>query len=142
MQTVYSQETVDFTTGELTSKTWIKKQAKSAEHFVKMYIEDLASLNFLSNADYRLLVQLATLLEYNTNNFTMTKERRAVLAGLCGITIGTFNVCFARLVKKKLILKIESAIYQMNPKFFFNGDEIQRSSMMKVVLEYQICADC
>lgn len=139
---LYTHNTVDTTTGELIQKEWFTKQVLSPEHFVKMYIQDLTSLNFLTHAEYRILIQLATILEYNTNNFTLSKERRVALAKLATITVNTFNQSFARLVKKKLILKVESTIYQMNPKFFFNGEEMKRAKMLEVVLQYQICPDC
>lgn len=141
-KTVYTENTLDPETGELVSRKWITRKVSTTDHFVKMYLEDLMNLNKLSNADYRTLYSLAVYLEYNTNQFFLNKERRQELADQAGLKFNTINQSIARLIKKNLILKIASGLYQMNPKIFFNGDELERSKILEVVIRYEICADC
>lgn len=141
-QTVYTQNILDATSGEIIQKQWLTKEAKNTQHFVKMYLEDLVSLQKLTHSDFRTLYSIAEFLEYNTNQFFLNKERREDLAIRANIKINTLNMCISRLVKKNLLIKIGSSLYQMNPKIFFNGEEIARAKYLEVTLRYNICETC
>lgn len=142
MQTVYTSNTVDASTGELIQKTWITKKVKDTDHFVKMYIGDISALYKLPNAQHRLLVTLSEYLEYNTNEFFLNKQRREEIALKCNSTINTLNQGLARLIKKNIILKKASNVYQMNPLIFFNGEEMKRTKILEAVIRWEICDEC
>lgn len=139
---LYTLTTEDYQTGEIISKQWLTKKAASKDHFVKLYLDDLKLLKKLTNADHRVLHNLSILLEYNTNQFFLNKERRQEMADLCSLSINTLNQSISRLCKKNLLIKVSSFTYQMNPKIFFNGDELQRAKVMELTIQYVICPDC
>ncbi len=141
-KTVYTENTVNPETGELIARKWITKTVQNKEHFVKLYLDDLIKLKRLSNADYRTLYGLAVYLEFNTNQFFLNKERRQELAEQAGLKFNTINQSLARLIKKNLVLKIASGLYQMNPLIFFNGEEMARGKILEVITRYVICEDC
>lgn len=141
-QTLYSQSTVDVQTGEVIQKQWLTREAKNTQHFVKMYLEDLSTLHHLANSDFRTLYSIAEFLEYNTNQFFLNKERRQELAIKANCKLNTINHSIAKLVKKNLLLKVGGNLYQMNPKIFFNGEEIERSKYLEVTFRYNICRTC
>lgn len=141
-QNLYTLNSVDTNTGEIVTKQWLTREAKNTQHFVKLYLEDLTSLYKLPHSDFRTLYSIAEFIEYNTNEFFLNKERREQLAIKANVKVNTINQCISRLVKKNLLLKIGASNYQMNPKIFFNGEEIQRNKYLEVVLRYNICIDC
>lgn len=141
-QAVFTQNTLDATTGELVQKVWLTKEVKNTQHFVKLYLEDLASLHHLTHSDFRTLHSVAEFLEYNTNQFFLNKERREQLAVNAKVKINTINQCISRLTRKNLLIKLSSGLYQMNPKIFFNGDEMARAKYLEVVIRYNICQTC
>lgn len=137
-QTLFTKKTVD-QDGELIGITWITKQAHSPDHFIKMYLDDLAIMNTLTHAEHKILIHLAKFLGFNTNEFFMNKQRRQQLAKESGITENTFNQSLSRLMKKNLILKESSSMYQMNPKVFFNGEELKRAKFVELKVKYELC---
>ena len=140
-KTIFTKHVVD-QDGVLTGATWINKQAYSPDHFVKMYLDDLAIMNTLTHAEHKILVHLAKFLEYNTNSFFMNRQRRQQLAKEAGITENTFNQSLSRLMKKNLIIKESSSMYQMNPNVFFNGEELKRMKFVELKVKYELCYKC
>ncbi len=139
---VYTENTVDAETGELTQQKWITSTVKSVDHFIKMYLQDISDLNHLKLSEHRILTTLAKYLEYNTNEFVLYKDRRDQLSKETGLAYNTIYQGISRLVKKNLLIKVGSNGYQMNPKIFFNGDELSRANILEVVHRYVICPEC
>ena len=135
---VFNETTIDESTGEVLHKRWVTKEALNRQKFIKMYLQDLSALRKLTHAQYRMLVELTIYLEYNTNVFYFNAERRAEVSKNIGVEINTVNKSLSRLMKDELILKITSGTYQMNPKYFFNGDEMERAKALEVILTYKI----
>ncbi len=141
-QHIYTSSVIDGDSGEVVRKQWITRKAVNTEHFIKLYLDDLRLLSKLSNADYRLLFNIVIYLEYNTNMFFLTKGRREELAQICDLKMSTINCSVARLVKKNLLIKIDSSQYQMNPNIFFTGEELERAKILEMTIRYEICPDC
>lgn len=135
---VFNETTIDESTGEVLHKRWVTKEALNRQKFIKMYLQDLSALRKLTHAQYRMLVELTIYLEYNTNIFYFNAERRTEVSKNIGVEINTVNKSLSRLMKDELILKITSGTYQMNPKYFFNGDEMERAKALEVILTYKI----
>ncbi len=140
-QNLYTENQVD-ENGELITKRWITRQAVDTKHFVKLYLEDLKAIYHLAHAQFRTLMALSEFLEYNTNQFFLNTERRNELAIKANVKLNTINQSISKLVKKNLLIKISSNTYQMNPKIFFNGDEIARGKYLEVTFRYNICETC
>ena len=137
-KTVFNETTIDEATGEVKHRRWINKETASKSKFIKMYLEDLSALRRLTHAQFRILVEICPFLMYNTNDFYLNKERREELAINIGVEKNTIDKGISRLMKEALLIKSSSGVYQMNPKIFFNGDEIERDKILQVTLTYRL----
>jgi len=139
--TVYSRSVMDGTTGEVIQKEWVTRKVVSNVHFVKVYFEDISTLFKLSHSSFRVLYSLAEYIEYNTNDFHLNRLRRVEISEKCQITLNTFNSSFAKLVQKNLVIKLGGSSYRLNPKIFFNGEEIERMKVLEFKITYDIKTD-
>lgn len=124
--------------GEVLQRRWISKEANSRSKFIKMYLEDLSALRKLTHAQFRILFELCTYLTYNTNDLYLNKQRREEMSEKIGVAKNTIDKGISRLMDEELLLKTASGVYQMNPKYFFNGDETERDKILEVVLTYKL----
>lgn len=136
--TIFQENIADVLTGELTTKRWITKTQVKRQDFVLMYTQDMAKLKGLTNAEYRILIVLNKYIEYNTNAFYLNKLRREELANETGAKYNTVNQSISRLIKRNLLHKLSNNTYQMNPQLFFKGEEIERSKLLELTIQYQI----
>lgn len=139
--TVFTETKVD-QDGVVTGKKWIHKEVKDTQQFVKMYTKDLCKLVGLSHSEYRVLINIQELTEYNTNVFFLNKERREQLAAISNVKLNTVNVAISHMMKKNVLIKESSSMYRVNPALFFKGDDLSREKVLQLVISYQLCADC
>lgn len=141
-KTVYTENTLDADTGELTTRKWITRSNVGRQNFVIMYLDDIGKLNKLSPATTKLMNAMCVYLEYNTNEFYVNPQRKQELVVYTGLKLQTINQGITQLVKKNLLLRISTGTYQMNPLVFFKGEEIARAKYLELIIRYEICPDC
>lgn len=141
-KTVYTDIKKDYTTGEIIESRKIVKQVATREAFILMYVQDIAKLHTLSHAAYRLLVTLATYVEYNTNEFYLNMKRKEEIVNMTGLKFNTISQCLTRLVKKNLLIRVSNSTYQMNPNLFFKGEDMERAKYLEMTIRYEICPEC
>lgn len=125
--------------GVVKQKRWLSKEVKDVPHFVKMYTDDLCKLMGLTHAEYRILINIQELTEYNTNVFFLNKERREQLANISVVKFNTVNVAISRMMKKNILIKEGSSMYRVNPALFFKGDDLNRDKILQLVISYKLC---
>lgn len=136
-QIVYSHTCEDFTTGEIKERTFIKKEVKNQEMFVRTYIEDIGALAKCSGAEQSVILCCLKYLDYNTNELILNKQRRNEICECGGLKLNTVNTAISRLYKKSIFVKHEDRVY-LNPKLFFYGSDIARNQLFELKIQYQI----
>lgn len=74
-------------------------------------------------------------------SIALNKTVKQEIADAHNIKSGTVNNALGELVKKKLIYRIGTGTYKLNPRFAFKGNSVDRKKMLKFVLEHE-CPDC
>jgi len=122
-------------------ETEISKQATSDE-FVQMYLHDMQGiLNIKTNSEFQVLAQLWKLAKFDTNEITLIKRIKEIIAEEIGITLQNVNNTLSSLKKKGLITNPHRGQYFLNPKYFFKGYLKNRPKAMRVILNYEIIED-
>ena len=135
--TIYTENSVDRETGEITPKRWITRQVKDEVQFIKMYMDDLGVLTKCSNTEKNIVINCLPFVDYSTNELILTAIRRKELAVKINSTAGTINVCIMRLFQKNIFIKNDGKIL-LNPKMFFRGDELSRSKLLELTIQYEL----
>lgn len=137
-QHIHTTQAIDYDTGEVKVNRTITRETKNIEHFTRLYINDIARLGGISGAEAKFLFMVHQYVEYNTNEFFISHDRKNQIALESGLKINTINCCISRLTRKKFLIKKSSNHYQLNPQFFFYGTEIERSRHLELTIEYRI----
>lgn len=137
-QTIYTKEIQDMQTGEVVKREIFRKQVANAEQFVRLYIEDIGALAKCSGAEKGVILCSLQYLDYDTNEFILTPERRAAICKCGDIKPDTVSSAISRLLKKNIIVKKSGSTYILNPKLFFYGKDLARASVVEATLVYEI----
>lgn len=122
---------------EHTTRT-INKKVR-AEEFIRVYLEDISSVIKLKNGtDYKVLLALCKFVGYNSNEIILVKAMKIRIAELADVKLQTVSDSIVRLLKNQLLIKSDTSVYRLNPKYFFTGNEIMRDKMLKLSINYTI----
>jgi len=134
--TILTQETVDLQTGEIFTKTVFTKNVETKEQFIRTYTEDVLHLCRCSGAETRIVLALLPYVEYNTNQFFLTKSRKEDIGVITNTTMNTINSSISRLMKKNVVIKLSSNTFMLNPKLFFYGTDVERNKIFSLAISY------
>ncbi len=135
---VFETNTVNHSTGEITTTRTITKEVLNTAHFVKTYIEDIGALAKCSGAEQSVVLSSLKYLNYNTNEILINSSRRADIALNSNLKANTVNMAISRLVKKNIFIKAGNCSYTLNPTLFFYGDDLARLSTFKLCIKYEL----
>jgi hypothetical protein len=132
------ESVLDKDSGELTPIRTFERKYESVDAFFKMYIDDIAPFIGCTNAEKNILACLAALkfVEYNTNEIVLNAYRRTQLAQMAHLKALSLNNSMSRMLKKKIFIKDKGRLL-LNPKYFFVGEEIERSKIIRLLFEYR-----
>lgn len=110
------------------------------DQFMKIYSKQIATLAGLSSPlAYRVLFYLWSIAEYNTNKVVFLVRHREAMKEQFNVTQQSVYNAMSALVKANLLIKGKyKQEYILNPEYFFYGDDIEKSNVLKLVLEYHI----
>ncbi len=132
-------QTIDKETGELESVQRTVKRKVSRDQFVMFFFKDIQGLIDLSSrAEFKVLFSICEMVGYNTNEVILIKSKKEIIAKQTGLSYNSVHNTISRLCKKGILLRQAQALYILNPKFAFKGEEIQRAKKLKLILEYQL----
>ena len=137
-QAIYTKETQDMQTGEVVKREIFRKQVANTEQFVRAFIEDMGLLAKCSGAEKGVVLCSLKYLDYNTNEFILTPDRRAEICECGQIRPDTVSSSISRLLKKNIIIKKSGSTYILNPKIFFYGKELERAKVVEATIVYEI----
>jgi hypothetical protein len=129
----------DFQTGEVkTIKTVVSKKV-SREKFIKVYLEDISGiLGITSQTEFKVLYKLWQLADWGTNQVLIYKEVKEQIGLEVGKSYSGVSNAVASLVKKGILKSVGRMKYMLNPKLFFKGEEIEKSSIIEAYMRYEI----
>jgi len=132
-------QTIDKETGELESVQRTVKRKVSRDQFVMFFFKDIQGLIDLSSkAEFKVLLSICEMVGYNTNEVILIKSKKEDITKQTGLSYNSVHNTISRLCKKGILLRRAQALYILNPKFAFKGEEIQRAKKLKLILEYQL----
>jgi Firmicute plasmid replication protein (RepL) len=135
---------MDATTGEvLETHTNIQKHItviRSKEMYVSIFAETVSKLEHLQGAELKLFMWCAVNAQVNSNIIHLTKYTILEAATAFKVNEQTVRNCISKLVKTKMLVRLNQATYQVNPTYSWKGDTHSRSAAMKLLL--QECSDC
>jgi len=132
-------QTIDKETGELETVRRTVKRKVSRDQFVMFFFRDIQGLIDLSSrAEFKVLLSICEMVGYNTNEVILIKSKKEEIVKKTGLSYSSVHNTISRLCKKKVLLRQAQALYILNPKFAFKGEEIHRAKKLQLVLEYQL----
>ena len=116
----------------------------SSDKFIRVYLEDIAGLIRLSDGEMKLLQAIWEISEYNTNKVVLSSAvkkdiEEKMLANGKAIKVRSMNNIISKLSKRRILIPIpdRTAMYILNPKYFWKGEEIERGKTFKITLQYE-----
>lgn len=137
----FSKETthvVDRENGEILRTEIITTKRVTAHKFVQLYLDDFGALMGIEGeGEYRLILWCAKNMNYETNEVIIINTLKKRIAAECDLSPYTINNAVSSLVRKNLLLRKDTSIYMLNPKYFFKGKVEDRMALIRTV-EYYI----
>ncbi len=135
---VFTKQTVDGKTGELIMEETFHTQSDAAEQFARIFFRDMGILAKCSGAEKGTVLSCLQFLDYNTNEFILTPNRRDAICLNADIKSQTLTAALTSLRKKNILIKNRGYSYTLNPNILFYGEEKERKKMISNVAEYQL----
>jgi hypothetical protein len=117
----YERETVDQVTGETQKIEHIKEMLLPREpDFIKLYLRDVMYLQDLPAGLSSVMYQLLTYMDYE-NLIPVNAGNKRIIAKRTGQAFNTVNNAISKLVKGRMLYRIDTGIYRVNPYLFGKG---------------------
>ena len=127
---------VNHETGEVLKSTQTFKAASEPE-FVKMYVSDIANLYQLCPGAERVLLCLATMVDYKSR-VIVPKYIKQEIANLTKLKLAVVANKLSELVKVGAIAKLGGGAYMLNPMYFAKGQWHEISKHRNAFIEMKI----
>ena len=115
------ENTIDNNTGEvIEQKTTKESYVEREPDYVKLYLQDIAKLNGLSNADSSFMNSILKRMDYDNEILLVSHTKKKISAEI-NVKIKTIDKAISVLVKKKILFRIDRGVYRFNPYLFGRG---------------------
>ena len=129
-------ETVDHTTGEVTSTSSTKAFHFDREpEYIKMYVSDVARLNDVPAGMNEILMALISQMGYN-NIIPALKPIKQAICNNLGISMNYLNKAIQTFYEKGLFIRVARGIYMADPELFARG-KWEDIKQLRLVVEYK-----
>jgi len=129
---------IDAEDGEILRSEIVTRKRVTAERFVQLYLDDFGGLmNVKGDAEYKVLLWIAKSMNFETNEIVLTMAIKKRIAVETGLQVTTLGNAITSLYQKQLIVRVDSTIYMLNPKYFFKG-KIEDRMILVRTMEYYI----
>jgi len=125
--------------GEMEVLSRVVKRKVSRDKFILMYLKDIRGiLGLSSKAEFKVLLAICELVRYNTNEVILIKPIKEKIADMSDLSYGGVQNAISQLRKKDVLIRSASSTYILNPKYFFKGEDKERTNVIKLTYEYQL----
>lgn len=138
MKTVYTHQKIDHLTGEVVESKFVKKEVKTREDFVLLYMHHIAALAKLPHYELKVLLSLAPVINWDSGDVEITAKIQQQLQETSGLTYATIKSAISRLAKKNLLKKVKNNWYEVNPEIFWRGSDIARQKQFSLTYQWTI----
>lgn len=139
---VYESNVVDYETGEVMSRTWLRAKNLPTDSFIRTYVEDVSKLARCSRAEQAVILCSLKYVDYNTNELYLNPARRLEVCDCANLTKNTVNMAISTLYRKNVFIKdADTKKIVLNPKLFFFGTDISRAKALELTLRYELNTD-
>ena len=133
------KETVDSKTGEVLRSEKRFVQTVKQEEFIKFYLDDMSGfMKIKGDVELKVLMWMFKLTGWNNSQVVMDLSKKEEIAEQSEVKVQSISDALTRLSKKGILLKGRRLYYQLNPEYFFKGEDIEREKVLKVHIEYNI----
>jgi hypothetical protein len=133
---------VDSETGEVigSSVNKVTYIANDKDEFYLMYASMVLILK--SSSDVKMKLFAALLDRYSQGQeFAMSKSLKDIIAQETDCKPRSFDSAFTFLLKEKIVFRVATNLYKINPRHVFQGSTAERNKALKATLELH-CPDC
>lgn len=139
-----TEQTVNHETGEVSrSTTTSVSRAPQEPAYVKVYIDNVASMEGLLSSQKTVLYELILLLTYDGSIQITAMKRKAIIEKL-GISEKTFRNNMTAIVKSGLLIRHSPSDYEANPNYFARGswrEILERREEFELRIKYKANGD-
>lgn len=131
---------LDPSTGELLTQSTLTKEVlvKDKEQFFTAFSRLVMSFSELDFSEAKTLVWCALNTELNTNQITVVKHKKELIAQQMNMDYGTVGNSLGKLVKKGYMTRVAQSVYMIDPDLTWKGLLNERSKQVSVFLNYTI----
>lgn len=132
---------IDSETGEIldTNMKVHKYLANTKEEFFMCYSALIGVFMQMTQAEVRIF---GYLLRYAKGiKFDITKKLRVDMSDSIDINERTILNTLPTLIEKRILFQHEGGLYQLNPRFAYQGSVVERNGALKAIIELG-CKDC
>lgn len=136
---------VDTNTGEVIKTDQDVKHDKiivnGKEEFAVVYSAVISATEGLPPSTKALLIHISLKASVDSNEITLVKPVLEKLSKESEMSLSAIKKGISQLVDKKILIRIGSGLYRVNPKYYWRGSLANRNKTMKYVLEVE-CPNC
>lgn len=121
MGKIFEQQTVDLTTGEVTSITSVSVRKNEETFGMHRSTEGVDWILQFKGIELHMIVFLLELENIKTGIITVGKLQRDDILRKFGITLNYYNKVLGRLIEHKALVKLSPNDYLLNPCYFYKG---------------------
>lgn len=138
-KTVYESNVVDYDTGEVKTRTWLRAKNLDVDTFVRAYVQDVSKLAKCSRAEQSVILCGLKYIDYDTNELYLNAARRLEICDCANLTKNTVNMAISALYRKNILIKdADTKKIVLNPKLYFFGTDISRAKALELTLRYEL----
>jgi len=136
---------VDIKTGEIIETTQEVKNHKivvdSKRDFVMLSFAVVGLLDGLDKTSIKVLIYCSLNAGYNSNIVNLTKPMCTEITKEFNINYQTIKNSIGKLSKKKILIRLGSGTYRVNPRYFWKGQTAEKLKTMRYILDVE-CPNC
>lgn len=117
----HKHEKTNLQTGEITEKTTYNSfKVEEEPPFIKLYLRDICKLNDIPQKGNLILMELLKYTSYNNEIMLPAGIRKRIEEEL-NLAQGVLNNHLSSLVKKEILKRVSTGVFQLNPHLFGKG---------------------